>query len=284
MVSISIMSLYNNTKAILKQAGIDNYSNEAGFLVEKATGVKRSELGIKGYLMIDEFTAKTVEFMASQRVKGEPLQYILGRWEFYGLPFYVGDGVLIPRQDTETLVETVIGLMKERKNPVIYDLCSGSGCIAVALEKNLNEPLITAVEKSHKAYFYLEKNIKLNNAQTVAVMADVLDDDFIESCSECDCIVSNPPYLTKEDMENLQEEVKYEPSEALEGGNDGLYFYRQITSKWKNKLKSGGLLAFEIGINQQDDVLQILSDNGFKREETRNDLCNITRVVFGYKA
>lgn len=283
MGRISILSLYRDTVAILKTQGIDNYIKEAGFLIEKVTGVNKFELPIKGEIGATKDQIQQLEILIQRRKQGEPLQYILGQWEFYGLPFFVGDGVLIPRQDTETLVEDTLQRLNGIESPVICDLCSGSGCIAIALSKEVSTKKIYAVEKSSKALQYLERNIKLNNADVSLISGDVIEKETAQRVPMLDCIVSNPPYLTKTDMENLQKEVAFEPEMALKGGNDGLYFYRKITQIWKDSIKQNGFIAYEIGQGQHDDVKEILKENGFKDIFMTKDLCGIIRVVGGYR-
>ncbi|SFC16530.1 peptide chain release factor N(5)-glutamine methyltransferase [Ruminococcus albus] len=223
------------------------------------------------------------EELCGRRANGEPLQYLLGEWEFYGIPIKVGKGVLIPRQDTETLVELAVSKYKNSKDIVIADLCSGSGCIALALEKYLRCREAFAVEKSEAAANYLSENIKMNGSAIKLVMGDVLDEDCSAAIPECDMIVCNPPYLTGEDMVHLQREVTHEPSEALYGGEDGLDFYRAVTRIWKNRLKTGGTLIYEIGMGQEDDVMQIMVQHGFENVRCKPDPCGIMRCVIGTK-
>ena len=283
MGKVSILELYNTAKATLKSAGILNYINESAYLIEEVTGVKKFEMPIKGELIATNEQIATLKTFVKRRTQGEPLQYILGKWEFYGLPFYVGDGVLVPRQDTETLVDDTLKRLKKIESPVICDLCSGSGCIAITLNKEFSTKKVFAVEKSDKAVYYLNKNIKLNNADVIVISGDVTDKEVANSLPIMDCIVSNPPYLTKTDMENLQREVTFEPEMALKGGEDGLYFYRKITDAWKDRIKQGGFIAYEIGIGQHEDVKNILLNNGFKDIFMTKDLCGIIRVVGGYR-
>lgn len=198
------------------------------------------------------------------------------------MPFYVGEGVLIPRQDTETLVETVLKI-KLPENPKILDLCSGSGCIAVSLALNIKNADVTAVEISDKAAEYIKKNAELNNTDLNIVKDDVLSEKTAAIFSGIDAIVCNPPYLTAEDMKSLQKEVTFEPETALFGGKDGLDFYRSITKIWKDCLKSGGILAYEIGMGQEDAVMKILEENNFINIEMTEDLSGIIRVVRGEK-
>ncbi len=219
-----------------------------------------------------------IDDILAQRRLHRPLQYIIGRWWFYGLEFLVGEGVLIPRQDTEILVETALSLAEGLKAPKIADLCSGSGCIAISIGKNLPEADVTALEKYDEAYVYLEKNIRLNEAENVTpVKADVCD----KPTGEYDIIVSNPPYIPIADRNILSREVLNEPDAALFGGEDGLYFYRIITKNWKNVLKDGGKLAFEVGIKEAPLVADILKQEGFTEIGFAQDLLGIQRVVFG---
>ncbi len=230
---------------------------------------------------IAEAEASELHRMVQQRKNGEPLQYILGEWEFYGLRIFVGNGVLIPRPDTETLVDTVLGYAKNRKALRIADLCSGSGCIALALKANLPQACVCAVEKSSEALAYLQKNVRYHGDVVEIQCADVLHPETAAQLRDLDVIVSNPPYLTEHDMEVLQTEVRHEPEMALRGGADGLHFYREMTALWKNSLRSGGMLAYEVGMGQARDVAQILQAHGFAEIQIIPDLAGIERVVRG---
>lgn len=213
-----------------------------------------------------------------RRKNGEPIQYIIGTWWFYKGEFFVGKGVLIPRQDTETLVETAKEFLKGKKDIKVADLCSGSGCIAISIATDYPEAEVVAIEKYNEAFSYLKKNIEHNGTHNVKpVLADVLE----EQSGEFDLIVSNPPYITKAEMNTLSKEVKNEPETALFGGEDGLCFYREIIKKWKGHIKSGGMIAFEVGIGQADAVAEILNRNGYINMGVKKDLCGAQRVVFG---
>lgn len=216
--------------------------------------------------------------IAEKRAEGFPLQYIFGKWEFYGYEFFVGEGVLIPRPETELLVD----IAKERlnKNSIILDLCSGSGCIPVACSKETGCKAY-AVELYDKAFSYLEKNIAHNKADVTAIKGDALDNTHFEGVI-FDGIFSNPPYLTKEEMENLQREVKHEPETALFGGEDGLDFYRQLFFLWKPRLKDGGFFAVEVGDGQAEAVRLLMEAEGFKTEIIK-DYQEIGRVVLSVK-
>lgn len=225
--------------------------------------------------------------MAERRVRGEPLQYILGEWEFYGLKIFVGKGVLIPRAETEILVDTVLALYKQQKNLKILDLCTGSGCIALALQRYLTGAQVFAVDTSSTALEYAKKNIAYHHADISLFHNSVLHRKFAEHFENFDIIVSNPPYLTCEEMHTLQAEVRHEPVIALDGvrnsDKDGTYFYRKITSIWKDALKPHGLLAFEIGWQQAKRVCQLLDSNGFRNIRVIQDLEQRDRVITGEK-
>lgn len=214
--------------------------------------------------------------IAARRAAGEPLQYLFGAWEFYGLRFLVGEGVLIPRPETELLAELSIRLLKNGGK--MLDLCSGTGCIAVVAAKNTPAE-IYAVERYGEAFSYLQKNIALHRTDVTAILGDALDPAVL-SASDFDVIVSNPPYLTKAEMTELQREVRHEPPAALYGGEDGLDFYRGLIPLWKNRLKKGGTLAVEVGDGQAAAVAEIFSAAGLSAD-VLNDYQGIGRVVYG---
>ena len=234
---------------------------------------------------VEESAEKKIRELTEKRCSGYPLQYLLGQWEFFGFPVKVGEGVLIPRPDTETLVEQIIDICKKNhlESPEIADLCSGSGCIAIALKKHIPGAKVYAVELSDEALVYLRQNVSDNNADIEIIQGDVLDEIFSRSFSGLDIIVSNPPYLTGEEMQSLQTEVSYEPEKALYGGMDGLDFYRRMTSLWKDSLKTGGWLAYEYGMGQHDAVKEILENNSFTDIELRIDGGGIIRTAAGRK-
>lgn len=284
MVNTYRKVLENGAK-FLDENKIEDYEQNVCELMGKALNLDCR--GKEYREMLDKQADKniTAEFekLIERRAKGEPLQYLIGEWEFYGLPFKVGEGVLIPRQDTETLVDIILKKFKDRDNLSVVDLCSGSGCIAVALEKGLNCKSVTCVEKSEQALKYLEENIKLNGSNAKTLQGDVFDENTLCRVEEADIISCNPPYLTDDDMKALQKEVTFEPAQALYGGEDGLDFYRTVTRLWKDKLKVGGMLIFEIGINQEDDVMLLLVRHGFENVRCKPDLCGVNRCVFGFK-
>ncbi len=257
-------ALLRELTEILQTGGIENAAMEAKWILE------------------DMPDAQSARDVANRRAEHYPLQYLLGGWEFYGLYFHVGEGVLIPRADTETLVDAVLQHGHLPKKATLVDLCTGSGCIALALQSLLEEDTVYGIEKSEAAFAYAQKNAAYHKLAVDFRLADVLDAQTAAAFTDVDVIVSNPPYLTAADMQQLQKEVSYEPKMALAGGEDGLYFYREITALWKTSLKAGGMLAFEVGIHQAEAVREILRNNNFVNIGTMPDLCGIERVVYGY--
>lgn len=262
----------------LLAAGVDNARFDAECIMESA-GVPRLTLLTEQDMPVAEEIIGAAREMSRRRAGGEPLQYILGEWEFYGLPFKVGEGVLIPRQDTETLVDVSLSFLEKRSRTErkTLDLCAGSGCIGIALAK-LAAAEVTSVEKSPQAFAYLKENTALNGIEVNAVLGDVLTDDTVRG--EFDLIVSNPPYLTESDMRSLQKEVEFEPKAALYGGSDGMDFYKRILEIYPKKLKSGGMIAVEIGMGQEVSVSAIFRENGLQ-PRLEKDLRGIYRIVHG---
>ena len=267
-------------KDALERGGTENAQFEAEQLLQSA-GVDKITLISEPNREVFENISAEIRAKTKRRLSGEPLQYILGEWEFYGLPFKVGDGVLIPRQDTETLVDVSLKFLNERERGErkTLDLCAGSGCIGITLAKHADAE-VTCVEKSEWAFGYLRENIALNGVSVNAVSGDVLKDDTV--CGEYDLIVSNPPYLTDGDMMSLQKEVRFEPRDALYGGADGLDFYKCILGAYPKKLKGGGMIAVEIGMGQENSVCGIFRENGIE-PRLEKDMCGVYRVVYGIK-
>ena len=231
---------------------------------------------------VSDEKAAEIRALAVRGSEGYPLQYLLGQWEFWGCNFKIGEGVLIPRPDTETLVEQVLDICRREKlkAPKIADLCSGSGCIAVALKKELPQADVYAVELSDDALGYLRENTTANGCGDIHIIkGDVLKRETSMSLMGLDILVSNPPYLTSQDMSELQTEVRYEPASALFGGDDGLGFYRAMTQLWKMSIKDGGFIAYEFGMGQHDDVKAVLEGNGFADVELRRDGGGIIRTA-----
>lgn len=280
---VSFRDIFEKGVLQLLNTATENAEFDCGVIFEKAFGKNFSSFRFSDEYLNTPDSESTEHFfeMIKRRSEGYPLQYIVGEWEFFGLPFEVGEGVLIPRQDTETLVEFAISRFKDRKNLRVCDLCAGSGCIGIALEKHLNCKSVVCVEYSDKALGFLQKNAQLNKRRIEILKGNVLDEKFAKSLGDFDLIVSNPPYLTKEDMQLLQKEVSFEPETALYGGDDGLMFYREIVRLWKHNLSCGGMMIFEIGKGQEDEVSQMMIQNGLKNVRYKTDLCGVNRIVCG---
>ena len=225
---------------------------------------------------ITEEAAAAIEEAVRRRVTGEPLQYIFGKWEFYGYPFYVGKGVLIPRPETELLVD--IAVKRLNSGSTVLDLCSGSGCIPVSVALKTGARCF-AVELHEEAFSYLERNIGLNGADVAAVRADALDGSLFPG-TVFDAVLSNPPYLTGSEMRSLMREVRHEPGTALYGGEDGLDFYRKMIPAWAGRIAQGGFFAVETGDAQCSAVSEIMRDAGLM-PETVKDCAGFDRVVVG---
>ena len=245
---------------------------------------ERIDLIIKKDKLLDEESAYLFFDYIKRRVNNEPVSYITKTKEFMSLEFDVEEGILIPRPDTEILVEEIINLYKDKSSKIL-DLCTGSGAIAVSLAFYLKKSYVTAVDKYDICLETAKKNaIKHNVDKRVSIIKkDVLkpidiNDDF-------DCIVSNPPYIKSDVLTTLPDDVKdYEPIYALDGGDDGIIFYEKITEFAQNKLKSGGILAYEIGYDQAESVKKIINEtNSFNEIKLTKDLSGLDRVIIAKK-
>ena len=277
------LELYRNCVETMKKDSIDNAEFDTMCIFQDVFNEK-SPL-FKPNEKVSDSQIYKVYNDVEYRCEGNPLQYVLGEWDFWKYTFRVGEGVLIPRPETETLIENILDIVKKNRleSPKILDLCSGSGCIAITLEKEIPHSEVWAIEKFDSAFEYLEENIRLNNSMVNAVKADVLSAETSEKFRDFDIIVSNPPYLTAEEMKNLQKEVQAEPKTALSGGDDGLDFYRKITFIWKKSIKKNGWIAYEFGDGQHDSVKKILESNNFYNIKFSCDTQNIIRTVTAQK-
>lgn len=277
---MTINEIYQSGLKLLENNNIENSKFEAQSLLQKAFSLDRVGFIMHKTDKADENCSHNFLKFIEKRISGEPLQYILGEWSFMGFDFKVGRGVLIPRDDTEVVVNLCINFLENRTDKKTVDLCSGSGAIAVALDK-ISGAKVTAVEIDETAFSYLETNVKENNSSVKPVMADALEicDTFADG--ELDLIVSNPPYIKSADIETLQKEVQLEPRLALDGGEDGCDFYREIVSRWSRKLKKGGALAFELGENQADAVKALMAEQGFSDFKISLDFGGVQRAIIG---
>lgn len=246
------------------------------------SGKRQEQIVADRDLYASEEICAAMEFAAARVLKGEPLAYLLGEWEFYGLSLYVDKNVLIPRDDTCALVSLAInhGLFLG-KDPRVLDLCTGSGCIGLAIASRIKDARVTLADISKEALAVAKKNIVRNHmsGKVSSIQADALGKPAA-FLGKFDMIVSNPPYITTEEMEELPVSVKdYEPHLALHGGSDGLMFYRAIARNFASALKPGGLLGFEFGMGQGDAVCRILEENQYTILERSRDYNDRERAV-----
>ena len=257
---------------------------DAGVILSHILGVDRVYLAMHGAEHVDETRRLAFESAIQRRAKGEPVAYITGVREFMSLDFEVGTGVLIPRGDTETLCEYVVERLKDLEGLRIADLCCGSGCIGVSLAKYLPGSRVTMADISDTAIAVTRRNIQKHG---VADRASVIQTDIMQDVidGEFDVIVSNPPYIESGVIAGLDTDVRdYEPRLALDGGADGLIFYRRIAEIAPGMLKTGGVLAFEVGHTQADAVGDIMRGAGFGDINTICDIAGVRRVVAGRAA
>ncbi len=267
-----------STEEAFRSAGIIPWQFEARQLVSHILGVSPAELRLGLDKAVDQNDLARLNSAVERRLNGEPLQYIMGWWEFYSLPFKVGPGVLIPRADTELLVDYALEYLKGRPSAKVADLCSGSGCIAIAVAKQRPDCNVSAFELSKDALEYLKFNNEYNCAGVNIIPCDITADFCAD---KFDIILSNPPYIETDVIDELDAEVKNEPHMALDGGNDGLDFYRCITEKWVKNLKPGGALMVEVGINQHVAVAELFRHAGLENIGWKADLNGIERVIVG---
>lgn len=265
----------------LSSRQIKNASHEAELLIFHFLSLSRTGLVGNGPFEPDGKALAALYAAVEKRYSGYPLQYILGSWEFYGYPFYVDERVLIPRPDSETLVEAVLAEYRGKENLSLLDLCCGSGCIGIALARKLQAGRALLCDNSPEALKVARKNAFLNGLEKICECIPLDALSTAPFANRFDLILCNPPYLTGEDMKNLQTEVSFEPKEALFGGTDGLTFYRRVPGNFKAALKEGGALFFEVGQGQDETVCALLREAGFSDIKTRKDLNGITRVVYG---
>ena len=275
-----LQKVYNKIKNTLSDY-VETPDFEAQQIVRQVFDVSYSEIltGVKRMACPEQI--KRIRDIVTRRCEHYPLQYLLGEWDFFGRPFLVGEGVLIPRADTEVLVEEALRFLEPLSAPKVLDLCSGSGFIGLTIALERPDAQVTAVEKSPAAFSYLTKNNELLCARAECVLGDAL---VVETAERpFDLIVSNPPYLTGQDMAELQAEVRFEPEEALYGEEDGLFFYRELTKLYVPNLCSKGMLAYEIGEGQQDAVSEMMAAASLKSICQIRDYNGIIRCVTGKK-
>lgn len=258
--------------AMLTAAGVPDARFDAAELYRLATG--RDPRLDDGPSAAE---AARLSALAERRAAREPLQYILGEWDFMDFTLKVGPGVLCPRADSEIVCESALALLQGRERPVVYDLCAGTGCLGLGIMRHSPGALVTCVEKSPEAWHYLTANTEQTGVRTV--QADVFTYYKTLPAEGADLIISNPPYLTGAEMRALMPETAQEPAMALDGGTDGLDFYRLLTEKYRDAVRPGGWLVLEIGYAQGPAVLALGAACGWVNTSCRKDYGGNDRAV-----
>ncbi len=267
----------------LKNANIDSYFIDCELILSEASGLKKTELFINDSRKLSESEERCFESLLKRRENNEPIAYILGRKEFMGLMFKVNNFTLIPRCDTEVLVEKVIEESQKKSLKSFLDIGTGSGAIAVSLAKYINNAVFDACDISQQALETAKENACINGvADRINFVRSNIYDGIDNK--KYDAVISNPPYIKTRDIYSLDKNVRcFEPFAALNGGEDGLSFYRKITEGAVQRLKNLGMIFFEIGFDQGFEVCEILGKNGFENICVLKDLAGLDRVVYAVK-
>lgn len=276
--------LYLLARQRLGQAGVDSPGVDAALLAEKFLGLDRRGLALHGEEEADSPQEAAFLTALRDREARRPLQYILGSWEFLGMDLSLGEGVLVPREDTIVLVETLASRLKGTPAPCGLDLCAGTGAVALGLLTMVPDCSARCVEVSPQALPYLEENLgRYGQGRVTAFAGDVLSQETAAAFApgSLDFLCSNPPYIATGELSSLQPEVQREPALALDGGPDGLVFYRAITQLWLPLVRSGGLVAVEIGETQGSQVAELFVRAGLRDVTVTKDWAGLDRVVSG---
>ena len=282
-----ISELYREARRAFAMQEEDNY---AGFLARSllchVTGKTQEQVIADKDMFVGDETCEAMSHAVQRVLNGEPLAYVLGQWDFYGMTLQVDKNVLIPRDDTCAVTALAIRqALFLNSNPRVLDLCTGSGCIGLAVAKRVKDAKVTLADISKEALAVAKKNVTQQklSARVSCVQADALQ-PAAPFLGKFDLIISNPPYITTQEMEELPLSVKnYEPHLALHGGDDGLDFYRSIAKNFADALKPGGYLCFEFGMGQGDQVCKILEDNGYTVLERSRDYNDRERAVIAQR-
>lgn len=259
----------------LDAAGITDASVDIWLLLEHFADIKKSDYLANQDTTITKVVAEQIEEAVEKRANHIPVQHIIGQTEFMGLTFKVNDKVLVPRLDTEILVDEVVKYVGDDFAKIL-DMCTGSGCIAITVSDMCDNATVVGADISKDAIDIAEDNNKLNQTDVTFIESDLFEN--VEGLF--DVVVSNPPYIKTEEIENLQDEVKlHDPKLALDGGESGLDFYQRIIKDSKNYLKANGMIFFEIGFDQAEEVSNILKENGYHDIVVKKDLSGLDRVV-----
>ena len=279
--------IYIAVRNKLRQNGVEANSIEARLIVAKAAG-KTTQALLKDILLYaSPAVEKNAEELTERRLQGEPVAYITGEWEFYGLPIAVTPDVLIPRMDTEVLIDAAKEVLVGRKMDArVLDLCCGSGCITCAIGHELPASRLVAVDISARALEVCRHNLSLNrlSSRAICIQADATVSPPISlGMGQFDMILCNPPYIASGEIKTLDSSVRdYEPIWALDGGEDGLKFYRSVIKYWRPLIRKGGTLIFEVGEGQAEAVADMMNSALFENVYTRKDTLGIDRAVIGH--
>lgn len=282
---MTLKDTYTDGKQRLEQAGVPEADLDAWYLLEYVTGISRAAFYADQDKEVPKAQKEQYEDCLKKRIRRIPLQHITGGQEFMGLNFRVNEHVLIPRQDTETLVEQALDLLKAKAAPQaegkyrFLDMCTGSGCILLSMLFRARYPATgIGADISEKALA-----VARDNADALGMKADFIQGDLFENVKgKFSMILSNPPYIPSAVIETLQEEVRlHDPREALDGKEDGLYFYRRIVKESREYLLAGGYLLLEIGHDQAEEVSGLMHQAGYSDVRVKKDLAGLDRVVYG---
>lgn len=277
---MTVSELLNEGISVLKGKNVENCENEARWIFEAVFG-GREVLIFDPHRQADKVKAGLFVEKIRARASGVPVQYVIGEWDFYGESFNVGRGVLIPRPETEMLVDFALEYLKDKKTPVIFDLCAGTGCIGLTLARLIPDSRVYLLEKSSEAFEYLSSNKARHSCENAElIFGDLFSGYKALDIPEPDLILSNPPYIESEIIPTLQSEVQLEPAMALDGGEDGLDFYRAIAEKWLPYCK--GAIAVECGEGQTAAIKDLFSELCTDISE-KADFNGIGRIVCGRK-
>lgn len=267
----------------LNEAQVEDADFDARCLLESVLDISTSKFFMMRNEIVDIKLSQKYYELIERRCNCEPLQYIIGKWEFYGNSFYVGEGVLIPRPETEMLIDEATKFLSDKSDAIVVDFCSGSGCIAISIAKLFPNIKVYAVEKYDAAYSYLVKNISVNGVSNVtAVQGDIFDKNVLAGIQP-DLILSNPPYIRSDDIKTLEREVRSEPHTALDGGEDGYDFYRFLSDFWFGEfLTNGTAIMLECAEDQGDTLAEMLSINSISTK-VLIDYNGLQRVVIACK-
>ncbi len=276
--------LYIDVRKRLREKGVEAYQLEARLILAHSAGKTVDALLRELPLYASDKTEEIVNELTERRLADEPVAYLLGEWEFYGLPIVVTKDVLIPRPDTEVLVETAVKALRGRKMDArVLDLCTGSGCVGCAIASELPASRVVLADISTEALAVAKQNVLKNrlNPRVTCVETDALLPPP-PVLGSFELLVCNPPYIPSDEIAGLDKSVKdFEPLSALDGGADGLDFYRAVLPKWKSVVRRGGLMAFEVGEDEAGSVMELMKKNGLTNVGSVKDTNDVERVVCG---